>query len=261
MNDDIIEIYTDFIDDEGYVQRYNYDKKQYYNTGTCLKGSPGRPGRPGKDGTSWDLRDIDGVFYWFKNGVNTQIPAQTQGSNQNLATVATTGDYNDLANKPTIPTKTSDLSNDSNYMNGLTILSYGNSTWTNFINAYSNNQVVYCRASSNTNPATGTQTRLAFMAFVNNADSPTEVEFQYYRSVANHSDNQQGDQVFVYKLTNSNVWTVTTREASSKIVAGNGLTSSYASGTLTLSSNIWIGTQSEYDNISTKDASTIYIIK
>ena len=99
------------------------------------------------------------------------------------------------------------------------------------------------------------------MAFVNNAESPTEVEFQYYRSVTNHSNNQQGDQVFVYKLTNSNVWTVTTREASSKIVAGNGLTSSYASGILTLSSNIWIGTQSEYDNISTKDASTIYIIK
>lgn len=32
-----------------------------------------------------------------------------------LATVATSGDYNDLSNKPTIPTKTSDLTNDSNF--------------------------------------------------------------------------------------------------------------------------------------------------
>ena len=32
-----------------------------------------------------------------------------------LATVATTGDYNDLTNKPTIPTKTSDLTNDAGF--------------------------------------------------------------------------------------------------------------------------------------------------
>lgn len=33
-----------------------------------------------------------------------------------LATVATSGSYNDLSNKPTIPTKTSDLTNDSNFV-------------------------------------------------------------------------------------------------------------------------------------------------
>lgn len=33
-----------------------------------------------------------------------------------LATVATSGDYDDLANKPSIPTKTSDLTNDSNFV-------------------------------------------------------------------------------------------------------------------------------------------------
>lgn len=34
----------------------------------------------------------------------------------NLATVATSGSYNDLSNTPTIPTKTSDLTNDSGYV-------------------------------------------------------------------------------------------------------------------------------------------------
>ena len=44
----------------------------------------------------------------------------------------------------------------------LVILSYGISTWQDFIDAYSSNSLVYCRASSNSNPATGSQTRLAF---------------------------------------------------------------------------------------------------
>ena len=116
----------------------------------------------------------------------------------------------------------------------MTILSYGNSTWDDFISVYETNSVVYCRASSNSNPATGSQTRLAFMAYVNNATTPTEVEFQYYRSVATHTDAQQGDQVYVYKLNKTSGWSVTVRSAFSKVVAGTGLTSSYASGAITL---------------------------
>lgn len=116
------------------------------------------------------------------------------------------------------------------------LLSYGHSTWSEFISAYNTNSIVYCRASSNSNPGTGSQTRLAFMAYVNNVTNPTEVEFQYYRSVQSHSDNQQGDQVFVYKLTSANggTWTVTTRNSFTKIVAGTGLSSSYSNGVLTL---------------------------
>ena len=122
----------------------------------------------------------------------------------------------------------------SGYITGMTILSYGSSTWDNFIEAYNANKVVYCRASSNSNPATGSQTRLAFMAYVNNAATPTEVEFQYYRSVSSHTVSQQGDQVFVYKLTSNGTWTVTTREASVKVVAGTGLGGTYSNGTMTL---------------------------
>lgn len=123
----------------------------------------------------------------------------------------------------------------------LTILSYWSSTWNDFITAYNRWWLVYCRASSNTNPWTWTQWRMAFMAYLNNPTTPTEVEFQYYRSITSHSASQQWDQVFVYKLTSASwwTWTVTTREASSKIVTSTGLTSSYSNDTLTLS-NTWV---------------------
>ena len=144
-----------------------------------------------------------------------------------LATVATSGSYNDLLDKPTIP-------------GNMVVLSYGNSTWNDFITAYNDNRIVYCRASSNANPGTGTQGRMAFMAYLNNPTAPTSVEFQYVRSVSSKSASQQGDQVYVYTLTNTNggTWSVVTREMSTKIVAGTNMSSSYSSGTLTLSATV-----------------------
>lgn len=131
---------------------------------------------------------------------------------------------------------TYDIKDDtSGFITGMTILSYGNSTWQDFLDAYNANKVVYCRASSNSNPASGSQTRLAFMAYVSDATNPTNVEFQYYRSVGTHTDAQQGDQVYVYKLTNAGTWTVTVREAYSKIATSGSLSKSYANGTITLS--------------------------
>ena len=116
----------------------------------------------------------------------------------------------------------------------MVILSYGHSTWTEFLAAYQAKNVVYCRASTNSNPGTGSQTRLAFMAYANNETNPTEVEFQYYRSVNQHSATQQGDQMYVYKLKSNNTWSVTVRESYSKIAVGPGLTMSYSNGTITL---------------------------
>ena len=141
-----------------------------------------------------------------------------------LAVVATSGDYDDLTGKPTIPPE-------------MTILSYGHSTWADFLACYNTKTVVYCRASSNSNPATGSQTRMAFMAYVNNETNPTNVEFQYYRSVSSHSATQQGDQTYVYKLTNANggTWSVTVRENYTRVVAGTGLTSTWSNGVLTIS--------------------------
>ena len=116
----------------------------------------------------------------------------------------------------------------------MVVLKYGISTWADFEAVYPN-AVVYCRASSNSNPASGSQTRMAFMAYVNDETNPTNVEFQYYRSVSTKTASQQGDQVYVYKLDKTTGWSVIVREAKIKITAGTGLTESFASNTLTLS--------------------------
>lgn len=116
----------------------------------------------------------------------------------------------------------------------LFIAAYGKSTYQEVLDAYKNNEIVYCRASSNSNPATGNQTRMAFMAYVNQEATPTEFEFQYYRSVSTHSDSQQGDQVYVYKLNKTTGWSVTVRQTFTKIVAGQGLTSTWSNGVLTI---------------------------
>lgn len=135
----------------------------------------------------------------------------------------------------TVPTKTSDLTNDSGYITGMYIASYGSSTYAEVLAAYQANKVVYCRASSNANPGTGSQNRMAFLAYVNDSTTPTEMEFQYYRSVSSHSDSQQGDQVYVYKLKSNGTWSVTIREAYTKINPSTGLTKSYSNGVLTVS--------------------------
>ena len=100
----------------------------------------------------------------------------------------------------------------------MVILSYGNSSWNDFIEAYNHNVIVYCRASSNSNPKTGTQGRMAFMAYIgfDNSGNPSNVEFQYYRSMSSHSSTAMGDEVYIYKLTSANAWSVTIRKASLK---------------------------------------------
>ena len=151
--------------------------------------------------------------------------AMTQRTNLKFAGATVTDDSTNNATIVSIP--------------NMVVLSYGHSTWTDFINAYNSNTVVYCRASSNaSNPGTGNQTRLAFMAYVNNASSPTEVEFQYYRSVGTKSASQQGDQVFVYKLNKQSsgayTWSFLVRPTFTEVVSGNGVTVEYNNSQLKL---------------------------
>lgn len=123
----------------------------------------------------------------------------------------------------------------------MVVLSYGSSTWNDFINAYNKNAIVYCRASSNADPAIWNQTRMAFMAYVNSA-TPTEVEFQYYRSRSDHnSAANQLDQVFVYKLTSASwwTWTVAERNTAAKAVAWTWISLTFGSGNMVIA-NTWV---------------------
>lgn len=139
-------------------------------------------------------------------------------------------DYDLLDNTPTIPTKTSELTNDTAFMSGMTVLSYGISTWNDFITAYGLNHLVYCKASSGSNPASGAQTRRAFMAYVNNDATPTEVEFQYYRTLSTHTETNQGDEVHIYTLNKSTGWKYTVRKTYTKIETGTGMTYTFTAG-------------------------------
>lgn len=53
------------------------------------------------------------------NDLTNKPDLSVYAESANLATVATTGDYDDLTNKPTIPTATSQLTNDSGYITGV----------------------------------------------------------------------------------------------------------------------------------------------
>ena len=205
-----------FYNDAGYVTSSTIAQNYYNKTET------------------YNQSEVDGLI----SGVSADIPTKTSdltndGANgtstyvelSQLATVATSGSYNDLTDKPTV-------------MTGLVEMSYGEANaWAKFIAAYQAKQIVYCRASSAANPASGSQTRKAFMAYVNNADNPTSVEFQYVRSVSSKTASQPVDQVFVYTLTSANggTWTVTTRDMGPKLAQGTNTTVSYSNGTYTIS--------------------------
>lgn len=213
---------------------------------------------------------IEGKVFYAKDGVRNvgSLGDATQSTHGLMSTVdkikldrigtmigATSSDdgISGLVPAPTTTDVNKFLAGDGTYKDGgkpMVVLSYGSSTWDDFIEAYTNHVIVYCRASSNSNPASGTQGRMAFMAYVNNSDNPTEVEFQYYRSVSSHSATQMGDQVFIYKLNKTNGWSVTTREASIKqISAGsNGnLSVTWNSNKVTIDGGLPAVTSSDND--------------
>lgn len=175
-----------------------------------------------------------------------------QQNGSNVQTFTANQSTNATANI-TVPTKTSDLMNDgadgtSTYVeadelapiatDGMAVLAYGASTWQDFIDAYNENRVVYCRASTDADPSVGDKTRLAPLIYADSESSPTSAQFHFHRSFAAHTDAQQGDQIIVYTLDSANggTWSVATREAGTRVAAGTNMTSWYNNGVLTLSS-------------------------
>lgn len=120
------------------------------------------------------------------------------------------------------------------------ILSYGHSSWSDFLRIYNNgNGFVFCRASGGTNPESGNQTRLAILNYVKmSGNDIIGAEFLYYRSVWPHSDSAQGDEVYIYTLRKNNTWSYEVRQAYSKVATGTNLTSTYNDNVLTLDTNV-----------------------
>lgn len=178
----------------------------------------------------------------YTAGANIQISAQNVISATDTTYSAFTGATSSVAGSAgLVPAPTT--SDPDKYLKGdgtwaepaakLVEMSYGESNaWAKFIAAYNAGSIVYCRASSNANPGTGSQTRKAFMAYVNNATSPTNVEFQYVRSMSSKTDSQQCDQVFVYTLTNASggTWSVASRNMGPKVNVNGPITKTFTSG-------------------------------
>lgn len=186
---------------------------------------------------AWMQNDIaiNGVTYTFSISGHTMTITGSDGSVQTVTLPDDDTTYTLSRVENTVTLTGSDGSTSSINLDSMFLAAYGKSTYDEVLDAYKNNRIVYCRAGTGSNPATGNQLRLAFLAYVNNETTPTEFEFQYYRSVATHSDSQQGDQVYVYKLNKNTGWSVLVRSAFTKIVAGTGLQSSYSNGVLTIS--------------------------
>lgn len=154
----------------------------------------------------------------------------------------------------------------------MTVLKYGTSTWQDFLNAYNNNAIVYCRVASWTS-----WYRMAFMAYIAGTSTPTSVEFQYYRSRSDHNTQaNQLDEVYVYKLENNWTWTTTTRDTWAKIVAWNNVSitrggwnavinaswwiqndTTWTTSTVT---GIWAWTEAEFNALSNKPSTTVYLV-
>ena len=199
---------------------------------------------------------LEGQVFYSANG------ARSVGTLGDMtgATASTNG-ASGLVPAPSAGDEDKFLAGDGTYKSGglpMVVLSYGISTWNDFITAYNNHVIVYCRASSNSNPATGAQGRMAFMAYVNNGDAPTEVEFQYYRSMSSHSATQMGDQVYIYKLNKNSGWSVTVREAGLKqIVEGTGISVSYSNNKVTINTDIAAATTSADGLMSSTDKNNL----
>lgn len=116
----------------------------------------------------------------------------------------------------------------------MVIMKYWISTRDDFIDAYNKQMLVYCRASRESNPATWAQTRLAFMAYVDNETNPTEVEFQYLRSNATKNATTQWDEVHIYWLRKTSWWYYIKRNCYTRIVAWDWLSQTYSSWILTI---------------------------
>ena len=186
-----------------------------------------------------------------------------------LSTVATTGNYNDLTDKPIIPTRTSQLSNDSDFVDSAFVsrkiadasLSGGNVDLSNYVTKETGNANQITFADGQT-----------FQAKLDNGTLKGE----------KGDRGERGEQGIQGPKGNKGDTGVKGQDGLTTNIVVNGTTYTHSNGTITLPNyptipaslpanggnadtvnhfHIWQGTQAEYNSISSKNANTIYLIK
>ena len=223
-------------------------------TGTTFSVDNAVPSATGSDnGKVLGVTDSQGTLGWVSQPTFTQqqsdwTEADTTDPSfiQNkpaLATVATSGDYNDLSNTPeALPSKTGHGGEALLVNSSATGLEWGTptaelfeavyntTTYADVTQAITAKKIVYCRV-----PQSGSAVRMAFLAYVGNST----VEFQYYRSKSSRTYSAPTDEIYVYTVSSSG-WTTTVRNTDYQIVAGSGLSYTVTTGNtpkLTLSAD------------------------
>lgn len=268
----LIELYQDYIDDEGYVQRYNYDKGRYYNTGICLKGTkgnPGNPGRPGKDGLTPRINQDNG--HWMIGDVDTGVTAG--GTVGQLKTI----NGESLQGTGNITTKSYHIF-DSNW-NTNSILSLCQSMVSD--NTVEAGLSYYGKFQGSGLPAGIGQAEMTINVIADDQSNgksliltvysantaPYKWETQYVKINGNYPQTiswkaYQQQITSTNKLDYSliqNAPTIPDPQIQSDWNQSNSSSKDYIKNKPTIP-QIWRGTQAEYDLINTPDDNTIYII-
>ena len=145
-------------------------------------------GQTNKVFTSSDKQSLyDAISATSNLGTMAYQDASNYTPSASLSTVATSGSYNDLVNKPTIPTATSDLTNDSGFITGITssdvttALGYTPSNFSGSYNDLSNKPdlSIYAQSSSLATVATSGD----YNDLVNTPDLSTFLQKDQYGNV------------------------------------------------------------------------------
>ena len=106
---------SDLQNDSGYITGITSS-----DVTTALGYTPYSDANPSGYITSSAISDMATQTWVGNQGYLTSVSWSDVSNKPTFSTVATTGDYDDLLDKPTIPTKTSDLNNDSGFITGIT---------------------------------------------------------------------------------------------------------------------------------------------
>lgn len=192
----------------------------------------------------------------------------------NFATVATSGDYDDLSNKPTIPTATSDLTNDSGYItaNDIPTIPTKTSDLTNDSGYITVDEIPSQTDNNFTDADKNKLDAIESGAEVNVQSDWNVTDTTSDAYIANKPDvytKTETDTLLSAKADTSDIPTNTsdlTNDSgyltSSDIKTING-DSIIGEGDLIIDGTVthWFGTQAEYDAITEKNPNTIYHIE